>query len=67
VPLVVVRHGLTSLLLTPCWRETDSNLRSPVRERFSTLPRLSSPSRCRERDPSFESLFLHRRVSLREF
>ena len=48
-------------------RETDSNPRSSVRERFSRLPRLSSPSLCRERGPGFESLFLHRRVSLREF
>ena len=55
-------------------RTTDSPLEGvgfepsiPRRERFSRLPRLSSPSRCRERDRGFESLFLHRRVWLREF
>jgi hypothetical protein len=36
---------------TLCWREKDSNPRSRVRERFSRLPRLSSPSRWVARGP----------------
>ena len=39
----------------------------PVRERFSRLPCLSSPSGCCERDRGFEALFLDRRVWLRKF
>jgi len=41
------------VFMTRRWREMDSNPQSPVRERFSRLPCLNSPSRCCERDRGF--------------
>src|SRR6266478_888469 len=60
---------------TPWWRETDSNLWSPVRRTmlFEASPFLTAPGTSlaperrisRERDRGFESAFLHRRVPRR--